>query len=80
MKTKIGQAAAQLEQSERGQITCKLLADFLKSKPVHGLDQFNNKAVTTLVMHYLLGSGADACAVKDALNGVLERHPWVNGK
>jgi hypothetical protein len=78
MNTKIEQAAAQLENSERGQITCKLLADFLQSKPVRGLDQFNNEAVTTLVAHYTLGSGADACAVIDALYGVIERNPWVN--
>lgn len=75
----IKEAAKQLEKSERGQMTCKLLADFLQSRPVSGLDQFNQAAVANLVVHYMLGSGADACAVVDAVNEVLERHPWVAG-
>lgn len=73
----IQQAAKQLERSERGQMTCKLLRDFLKSSHVQGLDGSNCQAVTALVSHYLLGGGSDACAVQDALNGIIERNQWV---
>ena len=76
MKT-IEQAAKQLERSERGQKTSKLLRDFLKSPAVQGLDCENCNAVVTLAAHYLLGGGADACAVQDALNGIVDRHQWV---
>ncbi len=76
MKT-IQQAIKQLERSERGQQTVKLLRDFLKSAPVQGLDGSNSEAVVTLTAHYLLGSGTDACNVNDAMNGLIERNQWV---
>lgn len=73
----IEQAAKQLERSERGQMTSKLLLNFLKSAPVQGLDGPNCEAVVTLAAHYLPGSDKDACAVQDALNGIIERNQWV---
>ena len=73
----IEQAAKQLERSERGQMACKLLLDFLKSNPVQGLDGGNSEAVITLAGHYLLGGGVQALAVTDALNGVIDRNQWV---
>jgi uncharacterized protein YbcI len=76
MKT-IEQAIKQLERSERGQQTVKLLRDFLKSHAVQGLDGSNSEAVVTLAAHYLLGSGTDACNVSDAMNGLIERNKWV---
>ncbi len=76
MKT-IEQAIKQLERSERGQKTVKLLRDFLKSAPVQGLDGSNSEAVVTLTAHYLLGSGTDACNVNDAMNELIERNQWV---
>ena len=76
MKT-IEQAAKQLERSERGQMTAKLLRDFLKSHAVQGLDASNCEAVVTLAANYLLGGGSHACAVQDALNGIVERNGWV---
>lgn len=76
MKT-IEQAARQLEQSERGQKTVKLLRDFLKSQPVQGLDDPNSEAVMTLAGYYLLGSSTDACRVTDAMNEVVNRNQWV---
>lgn len=76
MKT-IEQAAKQLERSERGKMTAKLLRDFLKSHAVQGLDCENCNAVVTLAGHYLLGGGSNACAVQDALNGIIERNQWV---
>lgn len=76
MKT-IEQAIKQLERSERGQQTVKLLRDFLKSAPVQGMDGSNSEAVTTLVAHYLLGSGTDACNVNDAMNELINRNQWV---
>ena len=45
----IKQACMQLERSERGQKTCKLLLDFLKSSTVQGLDGNNEQAVAALV-------------------------------
>ena len=79
MKT-IEQAAKQLERSERGQMASKLLLDFLKSHAVQGLDGSNCEAVVTLSAHFLLGGGGDACAVKDALTGIIERNQWVLAK
>lgn len=76
MKT-IQQAITQLERSERGQQTVKLLRDFLKSAPVQGLDGSNSEAVVTLTAHYLLGSGTDAYNVNDAMNQLIERNQWV---
>ena len=76
MKT-VEQAIQQLERSERGQQTVKLLRDFLKSAPVQGLDAGNSQAVVTLAAHYLLGNGTDACNVNDAMNGLIERNQWV---
>lgn len=76
MKT-IDQAIKQLERSERGQQTVKLLRDFLKSAPVQGLDGSNSEAVVTLAAHYLLGSGTVACNVNDAMNELINRNQWV---
>lgn len=76
MKT-IQQSVEQLERSERGQKTVKLLRDFLKSGPVKGLDDPNCEAVTLLVTHYMLGSGTDSCNVIDAMDALIERHGWV---
>lgn len=70
-------AINQLECSERGQKTCKLLLDFLKSPVVNGLDGSNSMAVVTLVGYYMVGSGSDACAAKDGLNAVVNRNQWV---
>ncbi len=73
----IEESVKQLERSERGQKTCKLLLDFLKSHAVHGLDQDNCEAVVTLASYYLLGTGSQACAVKDAMEGIINRNKWV---
>lgn len=74
----VEKAAKQLERSERGQATCKLLYDFLRSNTVKFLDERNFEALTTLVAAYALGSSNDACNVTDALRGVIERNQWVN--
>ena len=58
----------QLERSERGRMTIKLLRDFLKSPTVQGLDGCNSEAVTTLVARHMLGSSTDVCEVMDALS------------
>jgi hypothetical protein len=76
MKT-IEQAIKQLERSERGQQTVKLLRDFLKSHAVQGLDAPNSEAVVTLAAHYLLGRSTDACNVNDAMNELINRNQWV---
>jgi hypothetical protein len=76
MKT-IEQSIKQLERSERGQQTVKLLRDFLKSHAVQGLDAPNSEAVVTLTAHYLLGSSTDACNVNDAMNELINRNQWV---
>lgn len=77
MNTQIEQAIKQLERSERGQIVCKLLLDFLESRPISGLDCWNEQAVTILVGCFMLGGRADASAVLDALDGVVKRNPGV---
>jgi len=71
------QAAKQLERSERGQKAAKLLLDFLDSSTVKFLDGSNFHAITTLVASYALGSGADACAVIESLQAIVERNKWV---
>jgi len=70
-------AAKQLERSERGQMTCKLLLDLLKSDTVKFLDGGNSAAVAALVTAYMLGDGQDACSVIGALNQVIDRNRWV---
>lgn len=70
-------AIKQLERSERGQQTCKLLLDFLNSPAVKFLDGRNQTAVAMLVNNFMLGSSADACAVVEALEGVVNRNQWV---
>jgi hypothetical protein len=72
------EATKQLERSERGQLTCKLLLDFLNSPTVKYLDGRNFEALTTLVTRYALGSGADSCEVIEQLEAVIERNQWVN--
>jgi hypothetical protein len=73
----IQQAIKQLERSERGQMTSKLLLDFLKSHHVSGLDGSSSEAVVTLVAYCLLGCGSDACAIKDGLQEVVQHNQWV---
>jgi len=70
-------ATMQLGRSERGQLTCKQLSDFLESATVKGLDGPNSEAVTALVARYMLGTASDASAVRDALKDVIERNQWV---
>ncbi|HEX3720337.1 MAG TPA: hypothetical protein VH595_20490 [Verrucomicrobiae bacterium] len=74
----IQEAIKQLERSERGQMTCKLLLDFLKSPTVQGLDGRNSAAVHELVQRHMLGGGKEACEVIDGLYDVVERNQWVN--
>lgn len=76
MIDKIEFAARHLECTERGQMTCKQLLDFLKSSDVQGLDQRNSEAVTTLVTCYMMGR---PCHVLEALSGVVRRNMWVEG-
>lgn len=71
------QAIAQLERSERGQKTAKLLLDFLDSSAVKYLDGRNFEALVTLVARYSLGTGADSCEVMDGLRAVVDRNQWV---
>lgn len=73
----IERAARQLERSERGQLTCKLLRDFLKTHAVKGLDGENSMAVALLVQAYMTGTGGHACAVINQLGEVIERNKWV---
>ena len=61
-------------------MAAKLLRDFLKSHAVQGLDCQNCEAVITLAGNYLLGGGSHACAVQDALDGIIERNQWVLAK
>ena len=72
----IHKATHQLERSERGQMTCKMLLDFLNS--VKDLDGSNCDAVGTLVVAFLCGTGQSACDVVEALRKVVERNRWVN--
>lgn len=73
----IQQSIKQLERSERGQMAAKLLLDLLKADSINGLDGSNSQAVVTLAAHYLCGGGADACAVKEELQALVERNQWV---
>jgi hypothetical protein len=72
--TTIPQAIAQLERTERGQQTVKLLRDFLKSPTVAGLDECNSEAVVTLVEHYLLADSKYARNVIDEMNELIQRN------
>jgi hypothetical protein len=74
----IKDAVKQLERSERGQMTCKLLRDFLQSHTVRGLDAHNCSAVATLVVVFMAGFGRDCCEVVDSLTGAVDRNQWVN--
>lgn len=76
MKT-IEEAIQQLERSERGQMTCKLLKDFLASGPVKFLGGSNSEAVTVLITFFMMGNGAAASKVMEKLEGVIERNQWV---
>jgi hypothetical protein len=75
--TMVNKFVSQLEQNERGQMTCKLLLDFLKSPTVRGLDGPNSHAVAGLIVAFMNGSGEQSCAVQDALYSAVERHPWT---
>lgn len=70
-------ATKQLERSERGIVTCKLLLDFLKSSTVQGLDANNQTAVATLVLRHMFGDSTDALEVLRALQAVTHRNEWV---
>jgi len=76
----IEQATKQLERSERGQMTAKLLLDFLNSDTVKYLDGQNFEAVATLTTSFALGTSAESCAVIAALEGVVQRNRWVQVK
>lgn len=79
IKTAIKTAIQRLEGSERGQLTCKQLLDFLKSPTVQGLDGCNSHAVALLVSLFMLNGGNVACEVVDSLKQTVERNSWVNG-
>ena len=70
-------AVRQLERSERGQMTCKLLHDFLASNTVKFLDEPNQHAVAVIVASYMIGDSPMACAVIDELAALIERNQWV---
>jgi hypothetical protein len=67
----------QLERSERGQLTCKLLKDFFSSATVQGLDGSNSEAVAHLVFAFMVGGSNHASTVMDGLRKVIQRHQWV---
>lgn len=75
--TTIESSVKRLARSERGQKTCKLLLDFIKSPTVRGLDGENCEAVAALVSQFMLGDGATSCEVIEGLNAVIERNQWV---
>jgi hypothetical protein len=71
---RIRRVIQQLERSERGQMTCKLLRDFFKSNTAKFLDEKNQIAVCSIVCCYTLGNSTQACEVMNLLNDVVERN------
>lgn len=61
-------AVAQLRRSERGVQAAKMLHEFLRSPTVSGLDSKNCLAIASIAAMFMLGSGSDSCAVRDALS------------
>jgi len=74
VRVNVRAAIRQLNKSDRGRETCKLLFAFLKSETVKGLDGFNQDAVHALVTAYMGGNGTDADHVMTSLRAVAM--PW----
>lgn len=73
----ITQAIKQLERSERGQLTCKLLLDFLQSDTIQGLDSANYMAVAEIMWSFMFRDRDESNAVLRSLQGVVDRNRWV---